>query len=108
MHSNNLIVKPRRDIGMEKTTDTITTTLRTERGLQPSQPSNFAIVTQKKLLTVYNQLFNTFFIISITLSSIKLLMNSVNMIAIMMISVTERTREINIRKTLGTTRGTIL
>ena len=78
------------------------------RGLRPGDRTNFAIVTQDKLLDVYNQLFGTFFVVGIALSSVGLLVGGIGVIAIMMISVTERTREIGVRKALGATRGTIL
>jgi putative ABC transport system permease protein len=108
MRGNNLIVKPRRGVAVEDATDEVMATLRSERGLRPNQPNNFAIVTQDRLLQVYNQLFGTFFVVGIALSSVGLLVGGVGVIAIMMISVTERTREIGVRKALGATKGTIL
>jgi putative ABC transport system permease protein len=108
MRGNNLIVKPRRGVTVEEATDEVTATLRALRGLRPNQPNNFAIVTQDKLMKVYNQLFGTFFVVGIALSSVGLLVGGVGVIAIMMISVTERTREIGVRKALGATRATIL
>ena len=108
MRGNNLIVKPRSGVAVEEATDEVTALLRARRGLRPSQPDNFAIITQDRLMGIYNQLFGTFFVVGLALSSVGLLVGGVGVIAIMMISVTERTREIGVRKALGATKGTIL
>jgi putative ABC transport system permease protein len=88
--------------------DEVTAALRTHRGLRPSQPNNFALVGQDRLLEVFNQLFGAIFLVGLTLSAVGLLVGGVGVVAIMMISVTERTREIGVRKALGATRTTIL
>ncbi|HTE46215.1 MAG TPA: ABC transporter permease [Gemmatimonadaceae bacterium] len=108
VRGNNLIVKPRDGVKVEDAVDDVTAFLRGRRGLRPSDRTNFAVLTQDKLLDVYNQLFGTFFVVGIALSSVGLLVGGIGVIAIMMISVTERTREIGVRKALGATRGTIL
>jgi putative ABC transport system permease protein len=108
MRGNNLIVKPIKGVTVEQATDEVTAQLRAIRGLRPSQPNNFAIITQDRLMGIYNQLFGTFFVVGLALSSVGLLVGGVGVVAIMMISVTERTREIGVRKALGATKGTIL
>jgi len=83
-------------------------TLRSLRGLKPGQENNFSIVTQDKLLDSWNQVTGMFFLVMLVLSSIGLMVGGVGVVAIMMISVTERTREIGVRKALGATRRAIL
>jgi putative ABC transport system permease protein len=108
MRGNNLVVKPLETATVDEAIDEITALLRSRRGLRPSQPNNFEIVTQDRLMDIYNQLFGTFFVVGLALSSVGLLVGGVGVVAIMMISVTERTREIGVRKALGATRGVIL
>jgi putative ABC transport system permease protein len=102
------VVKPRADAAQDVTIDDVTSALRGMRGLRPARESNFAIITQDKLFDVYNKVFGMFFLVMIALSSVGLLVGGVGVVAIMMISVTERTREIGVRKALGATRGVIL
>ena len=88
--------------------DQVIAALRIKRGLRPSVPNNFAIVTQDRVLEAFNKITAGFFIAMIGLSSVGLMVGGVGVVAIMMISVTERTREIGVRKALGATRGEIM
>jgi putative ABC transport system permease protein len=88
--------------------DDVTASLRGQRGLRPGQESTFALITQDRLFETYNSIFGMFFIVMIALSGVGLIVGGVGVVAIMMISVTERTREIGVRKALGATRATIL
>jgi putative ABC transport system permease protein len=88
--------------------DDVIATMRARRRLRPSVDNTFAIITQDQLFDVYNKIFGTFFLVMFVLSAVGLIVGGVGVIAIMMISVTERTREIGVRKALGATRGTIL
>jgi putative ABC transport system permease protein len=82
--------------------------LRSYRHLRPAQKNDFFSSTPEKLMQLYDKIVGVFFLVMITLSAIGLCVGGVGVIAIMMISVTERTREIGVRKALGATRGTIL
>jgi putative ABC transport system permease protein len=108
LRGTDLIVKPRLGVTTQEAVDDVTAALRAHRGLRPAQDSNFEIVTQDRLWSIYTKLFGTFFLVGLALSSVGLLVGGVGVIAIMMISVTERTREIGVRKALGATRWSIL
>jgi putative ABC transport system permease protein len=108
LRGTDLIVKPRAGVTTEEAVDEVTAALRAHRGLRPTQANNFEIVTQDRLWALYTKLFGTFFLVGLVLSSVGLLVGGVGVIAIMMISVSERTREIGVRKALGATRWTIL
>jgi putative ABC transport system permease protein len=103
-----LMVKPRDGTVQQAVMDDVTAAMRAARGLRPAQPNNFYLVTQDRMMEVFNQLFGTIFVVGLALSAVGLLVGGVGVVAIMMISVTERTREIGVRKALGATRGIIL
>jgi putative ABC transport system permease protein len=88
--------------------DDVIASMRGRHALRPGSDNDFAIITQDQLFEVYNKIFGAFFLTMIVLSAVGLIVGGVGVIAIMMISVTERTREIGVRKALGATRGTIL
>ena len=103
-----IAVLPTETASVRDAQDQVTTALRTKRGLRPGQPDNFAIVTQDRVLDTFNKITAAFFVVMIALSSVGLMVGGVGVVAIMMISVTERTREIGVRKALGATRGEIM
>ncbi len=103
-----VVVKPHESVERDDAIDNVTIRLRELRGLKPSVENNFAIITQDQLFDTYNKIFGMFFLVMIVLSAIGLLVGGVGVVAIMIISVTERTREIGVRKALGATPKVIM
>ena len=103
-----MMVKPAPNVSRDDAMDAVTATLRGMRGLRPKEPNSFFLVGQDRMMEVFDQLFGAIFMVGLGLSAVGLLVGGVGVVAIMMISVTERTREIGVRKALGATRGTIL
>ncbi len=104
----DITVKPRDGIPRDDAMDEVITTLRAMRHLRPAQQNDFFASTPEKLMQLYDKIVGVFFLVMMVLSAIGLCVGGVGVIAIMMISVTERTREIGVRKALGATKATIL
>ncbi len=106
--SVGISVVPRQNVTRDQAEDDVVAAMRARHGLRPGAENDFALISQDQLFETYNKIFGMFFLVMIVLSAIGLLVGGVGVVAIMMISVTERTREIGVRKALGATRGTIL
>ena len=104
----SFMVKPRPAAQQAEVMDEVTALLRGVRGLRPSQVNNFALVTSERMMETFDKIFGAIFMVGLALSAVALMVGGVGVVAIMMISVTERTREIGVRKALGATKGTIL
>ena len=100
-------VKPRDGVTVADAQEAVTIAMREQRRLRPAQRNSFDLVTADQILDVFNQLTGVFFLVMIVLASVALLVGGIGVMAIMMVSVTDRTREIGVRKALGATRGDI-
>ena len=104
----NIWVVPRPSIPQAQAIDQVIGSMRSMRGLRPRDENNFAIMRSDQLVEIFNTFIGVFFLIMLALSSVGLLVGGIGVVGIMMISVTERTREIGIRKAVGATRQEIM
>jgi len=103
-----IIVIPTASATVDEAREEVIAALRSSRGLRPAQANTFTILTGNKILEAFNQVTAGFVVVMLALSSVGLLVGGVGVVAIMTISVTERTREIGVRKALGATRADVL
>jgi putative ABC transport system permease protein len=107
-HFVGFVVIAERGVPLEQAVDDVTGLVRAWRKLRPGEPNDFAVLTQDQIQEVWNNLTVALFAVMIALSSAGLLVGGVGVIAVMVVAVTERTREIGIRKAMGATRRDIL
>lgn len=103
-----ICIKPRPGVTVADAQEAVTVELRAMRGLRPADKNSFDLITNDQILETFNKITGAFFLVMIALSSVGLMVGGIGVMAIMMVSVTSRTREIGIRKALGATRGEIL
>src|SRR5436309_247480 len=103
-----ILVKPKPEVSVSRAMDAATLTLRRLRRLRAGEPNTFDLLTSDQVLSIFDSLTFAFFFVMLVLSSIALMVGGIGVMAIMMVSVTSRTREIGLRKALGATRRAIL
>jgi putative ABC transport system permease protein len=82
--------------------------MRIRHGLRADQPNDFDVLTQESIMELWRQISTAFFLVMVALSSVALMVGGIGVMAIMLVSVTERTREIGIRKAIGARSGDVL
>ena len=110
-HSNSVRIWGKAyDVGTPLTNamDQVRVILRTRRHDAPGAPDSFEIETNDSFISLWASISQNFFLVTIAIASISLLVGGIVIMNIMLVSVTERTREIGIRKALGAKRRDVL
>jgi putative ABC transport system permease protein len=108
MRSILLAAVPREGVDRAVAMREVEEVMRIRHNLRLDQPNDFDLVTQDAILKLWDQISQATFFALVVISSIALMVGGIGVMAIMTISVTERTREIGVRKALGARRVEIL
>ena len=92
---------------MDQAKDEVTELLRRRRHVKPADPDNFGISSAESVIGQFRQIIGTVALVMVVISSIGLLVGGIGVMNIMLVSVTERTREIGVRKAMGARRSDI-
>ena len=104
----HMLIVSAREGQLAKASDEVRGVLRTERRVPYDSPDNFSISTADQLIEDFRKVTATTAIVMVVLSSIGLLVGGIGVMNIMLVSVTERTKEIGVRKALGAKRQDIV
>lgn len=108
MRSAMIAVVPREDATRDEAIEEVRGIMRARHNLRLDQEDDFDIVTQEAGMKIWDQFSQATFLALVVISSIALMVGGIGVTAIMTISVTERTREIGLRKALGARRQEVL
>ena len=103
-----VVLRPKSRAFVKQAMEEITDILRRRRHVPAGAPNNFGMSSQDSLLDIYNQLTGATALVLTAVSFVALMIGGIGVMNIMLVSVTERTKEIGVRKAVGATRGDIL
>jgi len=103
-----IILRAKPEVTVEAMKRDVEDVMRARHGLRADQASDFELSSQETLLELWKNLTQYFFLTLVALSSVALMVGGIGVMAIMLVSVTERTREIGIRKALGARSSDVL